>query len=200
MATHLESADTFTADALRTAVFEHKSKQISIMWDYRGQQRPPFAERPEPGQESVWDYPRPPKVVASSSKISVLHNDSVIARSTATYRVLETASPPTFYIPKKDVDWTLLVPAPEQTFCEWKGVASYWSLADNPAGAAVAWQYMDPRKGFEKLREHVSFYPARVACYVDSERVRPQHSEFYGGWVTNNIAGPFKGDPGSGKW
>jgi uncharacterized protein (DUF427 family) len=170
------------------------------MWNYRGQRRPPFAKQPEPGQESVWDYPRPPKVVACSCEVDVRHNDREIAHSTASFRVLETASPPTFYMPKKDIDLTLLVPAPGQTFCEWKGVATYWALADSPAGAPVAWQYTDPRNGFEMLRECLSFYPARVACFVDGERVRPQHSEFYGGWVTNNIAGPFKGDPGTGDW
>ncbi|MGD2053665.1 MAG: DUF427 domain-containing protein [Gammaproteobacteria bacterium] len=170
------------------------------MWKYRGQKRPPFAEQPEPGQESVWDYPRPPEVVPCNSQVEVFNRKNVIASSTATYRVLETASPPAFYIPGKDIDWTLLVPAQQQTFCEWKGIASYWALADKPDDTPVAWQYNEPQNGFEMLREYVSFYPARVACYVNNERVRPQYSEFYGGWVTNNIAGPFKGDPGTGNW
>ena len=170
------------------------------MWNYRGQKRPPFAIEPAAGQESVWDYPRPPCVVACNRPVEVKHNDSVIARSCRTYRVLETASPPTYYIPSKDIDWSLLVAAPGHTFCEWKGAASYWALAGDPEAAAVAWQYNEPLPAFDMIRGHVSFYPARVACFIDGERVRPQQSGFYGGWVTNELVGPFKGDPGTGHW
>lgn len=170
------------------------------MWKYRGQQRPPFAETPGDGQESVWDYPRPPAVVSCERPVEVIHQNAVIASSVETLRVLETASPPTFYIPSKDVDRSQLVATPQRSFCEWKGQATYWALAHDPGGAPVAWQYNDPVPAFEILRGFMSFYPSRVECYVDGERVRPQHSEFYGGWVTHEITGPFKGDPGTGDW
>jgi uncharacterized protein (DUF427 family) len=170
------------------------------MWEYKGQKRPPFAEEPGPGQESVWDYPRPPTVVICEKLVEVKYNDQLIAHSNKTYRVLETASPPTFYIPNQDIDWSLLTEINHHTYCEWKGEASYWALAGDPDGLAVAWYYKDPLPAFVLLREHTSFYPGRVDCYVDDELVRPQSSEFYGGWVTKEIVGPFKGDPATMHW
>lgn len=170
------------------------------MWEYKGQKRPPFAEEPRSGQESVWDYPRPPKIEYCQRLVEVRHKDILIASSTETYRVLETASPPTFYIPKKDIDWLQLLESSEQSYCEWKGQASYWKLASEPSGKPVAWQYHEPLPGFEELQGYVSFYPGRVDCFVDGEVVQSQHSEFYGGWVTSEIVGPFKGDPGTGGW
>ena len=170
------------------------------MWQHRGQKRPPFAVETKAGQESVWDYPRPPIIVSCRRAVKVMHNGIVIASSVETYRVLETASPPTIYIPEKDIDWSRLVASPEHSFCEWKGEASYWALSDDPEGKPVAWQYKHPLPAFEKLRGHTAFYPGRVACYVDGERVRSQHGGFYGGWITNEITGPFKGDPGTGSW
>jgi uncharacterized protein (DUF427 family) len=170
------------------------------MWDYRGQKRPPFAVEPEPGQESVWDYPRPPKVIACNRMVEVMHNAVPIAHTSQTFRVLETASPPTFYIAKQRIDWSRLISIPGHSFCEWKGTASYYALADEPGATPVAWQYNDPLPGFEMIRGHLCFYPGRVACYVDGEPVRPQDSEFYGGWVTDEIVGPFKGNPGTGHW
>ena len=122
------------------------------MWKYRGQQRPPFAVKPEAGQESVWDYSRPPVVVNCNRAVKVMHNDIVIANSAETYRVLETASPPTFCIPENDIDWTHLVASLEQSFCEWKGQASYWALSLDPDGKPVAWQYSDPFPAFGMLR------------------------------------------------
>ncbi len=170
------------------------------MWKYRGQKRPPFAEEPVAGQESVWDYPRPPHIVACNRLVEVRHDDNVIARSVETLRVLETASPPSYYVPRKDIDWARLVNTCQRSICEWKGEASYLALADEPGKFPVAWLYRDPLPAFEMLREHISFYPGRVACFIDGERVRPQHSEFYGGWITCEIVGPFKGDPGTGGW
>jgi len=170
------------------------------MWEYNGQKRPSFAQQPQAGQESVWDYPRPPRVVACKRSVQVIHNLIVISRSVETYRVLETASPPTIYIPKNDIDWSLLVEAAGHSFCEWKGLATYWALASDPNGTPVAWRYDDPKPEFEMLREHTSFYPGRVACYVDNERVRPQRGEYYGGWITSEIVGPFKGEPGTQHW
>ncbi len=170
------------------------------MWKYQGQQRPPFAEVPGPRQESVWDYPRPPAIVTDTRLVEVLHDGVVLARSRATRRVLETASPPTFYLPRSDVDLSRLVAAAGSSFCEWKGAASYWALAAAPEAGAVGWSYQDATAGFEVIEGALSFYPGRVACFVDGERVRPQPGQFYGGWLTNEIVGPCKGAPGSGHW
>ena len=170
------------------------------MWEYRGQKRPPFAEQPQAGQESVWDYPRPPKVVPCSRTVEVRHNGIVIASSTKSYRVLETASPPAFYLPPQAVDGSHLVKARGSSWCEWKGPATYWALTSDPNHTPVGWSYDDPHPDFEMIRGYLSFYPGRVACYVDGERVRPQPGEFYGGWITSEVVGPFKGTPGSGHW
>lgn len=170
------------------------------MWQYTGQKRPSFAEQPKAGQESVWDYPRPPRVEVCQHTVEVIHKVNVIARSVETYRVLETASPPTFYIPKQDIDWSLLVETSMTSVCEWKGLATYWKLASDPDGPPVAWRYDDPKREYSMLRECTSFYPSRVACYVNREHVLPQSGEFYGGWITSEIVGPFKGDPGTGHW
>lgn len=124
----------------------------------------------------------------------------MLARSERTYRVLETASPPTYYIPEKDVTMELLVRSPGGSICEWKGAAQYWSLASDRRGEPVAWSYGDPKPDYKMLRGCVSFYPGRVACCVDGERVRPQPGGFYGGWITNGIVGPFKGEPGTEHW
>lgn len=170
------------------------------MWRFRGQQRPPFALEPGEGQESVWDYPRPPAVVRCDKLVEVKKQGQLIARSNKTWRVLETASPPSFYIPDTDIDLSLLAGINDSTYCEWKGAASYWALKGDPDGLPVAWYYKEPFPAFEMLREHTSFYPGRVDCYVDGEKARPQQSEFYGGWVTDDIVGPFKGDPGTSHW
>lgn len=170
------------------------------MWEYRGQKRPSFAEQPQAGQESVWDYPRPPKLEPFSATVEVFADDTLVARSVNTLRVLETASPPTVYIPPQDIDMSLLDRAAGNSFCEWKGSASYWKLVNDPAGIPVAWSYREPFSAFEKIRDYLCFYPARIACYIDGERVQGQPGEFYGGWITTAIVGPFKGDPGSGHW
>jgi uncharacterized protein (DUF427 family) len=115
-------------------------------------------------------------------------------------RVLETASPPTFYIPPRDIDMTRLVPTDGMSFCEWKGVAQYWALATTDDRTAVGWSYPDPKPRFAAIRDWLSFYPGRIECYVDGEAVRPQAGAYYGGWVTDNIVGPFKGDPGTSHW
>ena len=170
------------------------------MWDYRGQKRPPFADLTQAGQESVWDYPRPPKLKPFSGTVEVFANDTLLARSADTLRVLETASPPTIYIPPQDIDMSLLTRAAGNTFCEWKGSASYWKQVNDPEGIAVAWSYREPFPAFAKIRDYLCFYPGRIACYIDGERVQPQPGEFYSGWITAAIAGPFKGEPGSGHW
>lgn len=170
------------------------------MWHYTGQQRPPFAEKPGPGQESVWDYPRPPSLVRCNREVVVNAGGEELARSSRSYRVLETASPPTWYIPAEDVNRDLLVPVSGSSFCEWKGSASYWALAADPSGEPIAWTYAQPTAAFAAIAGYISFYPGRVACYVDGERVRPQPGYFYGGWVTDDIVGPVKGEPGTGHW
>jgi len=170
------------------------------MWLYRGQRRPPFAEEPLAHQESVWDYPRPPLVRGCSRLVVVSSVGSVLARSKQTYRVLETASPPGFYIPEKDVDWEQLATAPGSSLCEWKGVAQYWSLSSDPRRVPVGWSYDNPNPGFKMLRDYISFYPGRVDCYAEGEKVRPQNGYFYGGWITDDVVGPFKGSPGTEHW
>ena len=170
------------------------------MWEFRGQKRPPFVQEPAAGQESVWDYPRPPLVQACDRLVVVETNGTRLARSTETFRVMETASPPGFYIPEKDVDRDKLAPAPGSSVCEWKGVARYWRLASDENGRPIGWSYPEPIAAFGMLCGYVSFYPGRVDCFVDGEKVRPQPGEFYGGWITDDVVGPFKGEPGTGHW
>ena len=170
------------------------------MWNYRGQNKPPFAEQAMEGQESVWDYPRPPRLAPDSRKVEVFAGADRIANSSNTLRVCETASPPTFYIPCDDIDLDLLEPVSNRSFCEWKGEASYWRLAGHPEEPPVAWGYLAPRRALRALKSHLSFYPGRVDCFVGGEAVRAQQSEFYGGWITSEVVGPFKGDPGTGGW
>jgi uncharacterized protein (DUF427 family) len=179
-------------------------------WKRVGQERPPFAIEPGPGQESVWDYPRPPRLVADPREIVVRVGDVEIARTRRAVRVLETASPPTFYIPPDDVRRELLQPAPGSSFCEWKGAATYWSVVADGGGDGndgaierreqAAWSYPAPMQAFESIRDYFSFYPARVDCFVDDERVRAQPGGFYGGWITSEIVGPVKGEPGTSGW
>lgn len=171
------------------------------MWEYRGETRPPFAEVPGPGQESVWDYPRPPRLALDRRRVDVRCGEIIIAASNRIYRVLETASPPAFYIPPRDVRVEFLQPSAGASACEWKGTARYWSLKGaRHAARPFGWSYLHPQSPFEAIAGYFSFYPARVECYVDSERVRPQPGEFYGGWVTREIVGPFKGAPGTERW
>ncbi|MEE4277568.1 MAG: DUF427 domain-containing protein [Halieaceae bacterium] len=170
------------------------------MFEYRGQHRPAFAEEPGDNQESVWDYPRPPALEASSDEVEVRAGDALLAKTRSAFRVLETASPPTYYLPAEAVSWELLSDIAQSSFCEWKGQASYYALAGDEQRRAIAWRYRNPSQRFAALHDHVSFYPGRVACFVNGERVRPQAGEFYGGWITDRIVGPFKGDPGTGHW
>lgn len=170
------------------------------MWQYAGQKRPDFAVIPGPGQESVWDYPRPPALVPDDRLVEVYSADELVASSSSTFRVLETAHPPSFYIPPQDVSWELLSSAPGSSICEWKGVAQYWSLLSDPKSIVIGWSYPDPTSAFKQIRDYVSFYPAALVCFVSGEPVRAQPGKFYGGWVTGEIVGPFKGKPGTGHW
>lgn len=169
------------------------------MWQHSGDKRPDFAVAPEGSQESVWDYPRPPSLRPDSRSVEVRWADHLIASTRKSVRLCETASPPTFYLPHDDVDMERLVPARGASVCEWKGEARYWALDDNP-DEAVAWSYPDPNARYRRLKDHIAFYPGRVSCFVDDERVQPQPGRFYGGWITSDVVGPFKGEPGTGHW
>ena len=168
-------------------------------WAHRGTTRPAFAVAPESGQESVWDYPRPPMVVADPRRIVVGDPGDPLADTARAVRVLETASPPTFYLPPSDVRLDRLAVGSGTSRCEWKGAARYWTLSE-PRGEPVGWDYPDPFPEYASLAGWIAFYPGRVPCWVDGELVRPQGGGFYGGWVTNDIVGPFKGDPGTAHW
>ncbi|CAN5444641.1 DUF427 domain-containing protein [soil metagenome] len=154
-------------------------------------------------KESVWDYPRPPRVEPETRRVRVELGGVTIADSTRALRVLETAGPPTIYLPREDVREKHLTDAPgHNTHCEWKGGASYLHAEAGGARAEhAAWFYPEPRPDYAELEGHVAFYAGRVdACHLDDERVRPQGGTFYGGWVTDEIEGPFKGEPGTEGW
>ena len=169
------------------------------MWQHSGEERPDFAAEPDDGQESVWDYPRPPSLRPDSRTVEVHWAEHLLAATERSLRLCETASPPTFYLPPDDVDLDRLVPASGASVCEWKGEARYWALADDPA-VAVAWSYPNPRARYRQLKDWLAFYPGRVSCFVDGEQVQPQPGRFYGGWITSDVVGPFKGEPGTGHW
>lgn len=171
------------------------------MWQYTGKRRPDFAIEPGEGEESVWNYPRPPVFVEDSREVLVKFGESVIAKTTKAIRVLETASPPTFYIPPSDINFEILTQTAGSSYCEWKGAATYWSLTVGDSTLKnVGWSYETPTSRFASIKSYLSFYPAKLECTVDGQRVRPQPGGFYGGWVTDEIIGPYKGEPGTGGW
>jgi len=156
----------------------------------------------DPPTESVSDYPRPPALVACGRRVRIELGGVTVADSTAALRVLETSHPPTIYVPPADIAPGCIKPAAGRSFCEWKGVASYLDLvAGERREARAAWTYRDPVPAYAALRDHVAFYPSRMdACWLDDERVRAQPGDFYGGWITDDVVGPFKGGPGSRGW
>jgi uncharacterized protein (DUF427 family) len=167
--------------------------------------------KPQPGQESVWDYPRPPRLEASNKHIQVIFNQIaisplarhvVIADSHNTYRVLETSHPPVYYIPPEDIQMQYLSQTNQQSFCEWKGRANYYTIQVGDRRIVnAAWFYPNPTQEFAAIKNYVAFYPSRMdACYVDGEQVESQPGDFYGGWITKDIVGPFKGSAGSWGW
>jgi len=155
-----------------------------------------------PGQESVWDYPRPPRVELSERRVRVLFADTLIADSRAAKRVLETSHPPNWYIPQSDVRVELLQLSGRHSVCEFKGAARYFDiLVGDQRSPDAAWSYPEPWPGYELLRDHLCFYAGRVdEAWIDDERATPQPGGFYGGWITRDVAGPFKGSPGSLGW
>jgi len=168
--------------------------------------RPAQIEPVGPGEESVWDYPRPPMIDDAPAAVRITLEGHILAETTRAKRIKETASPPTVYINPDDCNFTLLKEAPGVSICEWKGKAQYFDI-HLPSGTHVrqaAWSYPDPFeniiKGMDQLADWICFYPSKAECYVGDERVRPQPGQFYGGWVTAQIKGPFKGEPGTGGW
>ncbi len=152
--------------------------------------------------ESVWDYPRPPRAEAFGGLVEVIHQHKHLAKSITTYRVLETSHPPGFYIPQDHCNMNFLRKNDQTSMCEFKGLAVYFDLImDGKKVKNVAWCYENPYSRFAVIKNHLAFYPGRVdTCFVDGEKVTAQEGDFYGGWITSNIEGPFKGGPGTWGW
>ncbi|GAA4658006.1 DUF427 domain-containing protein [Kineococcus glutinatus] len=172
----------------------------------------PVPVPPGPGQESVWDYPRPPRLERSTRHVRITAGPPgadgdgplLLADTRRSWRVLETSHPPVHYVAAEDLDARLLRPAAGRSWCEFKGQARYVDLVD-PDGRLLAadagWTYPDPAPGYEGLVGAVALYPGRVtSCRLDGELVRPQAGGFYGGWITDDVVGPFKGEPGTTGW
>lgn len=179
---------------------QNRLQKARESWSNTGIKRPAFAIEPKEGQRSVWDFPRPPFIENVNKPVLVNYQGKCIAESHNSLAVLETASPPTYYIPKCDIDMTVLEEMDGKTsMCEWKGKAIYWALkikSDHP----VAWSYPNPFPEFAALKDHLAFYPQHLKCYIDVERVKAQASEFYAGWITLDLTGPFKGESGTEYW
>ncbi|MFF3595599.1 DUF427 domain-containing protein [Kitasatospora indigofera] len=153
--------------------------------------------------ESVWDYPRPPAVRAAPGRlVEVWFGGRLVASTRHAVRVLETSHPPVYYLPAADVATELLTPAGAVSYCEWKGQARYWDLGVGDRRAPEsAWSYPEPLPGYREIREMFAFYPGRMdRCTVDGETVRAQEGDFYGGWITAEITGPYKGGPSTTAW
>ena len=153
--------------------------------------------------ESVWDYPRPPRLEPTPRHLRILHHGIVLADTTRALRILETSHPPVYYIPPADIAMQYLTRSPRRSsFCEFKGHATYWSINIPEAlSPDAAWSYAHPTASYVALRDHLAFYANRIdECTVDGERVQPQPGDFYGGWITSHVKGPFKGAPGTLGW
>jgi len=162
----------------------------------------PTRIEPGPGQESVWDYPRPPALEPVPERLRVVVDGVTIADTTRGFRVLETSQPPAYYLPPGDLAAEHLTPTTSRTFCEWKGQAQYWTIAvGDRVIPDAAWSYARPTARFATIADHLAFYPQKVdACYVDDELVQANEGGFYGGWITARIVGPFKGGAGTAHW
>lgn len=163
---------------------------------------PPQRIEPGAGQESVWDYPRPPRLEQVRERLRVLFNGRTIAETTAGYRMLETSHPPVYYIPPADIVQQYLLAAPGGSWCEFKGRAKYWSVeVDGKHAENAAWSYPAPSLTFAAIAGYLAFYSSRLdECWVGHERVQPQEGDFYGGWITSRVVGPFKGGDGTRGW
>jgi uncharacterized protein (DUF427 family) len=162
----------------------------------------PTRMKPMPGQESVWDYPRPPRLENVSARLRVIFNGQTVADTTSGCRVLETSHPPVYYIQPQDVVLPYLRSAAGSSWCEFKGHAKYWSLdVGGKRTENAAWSYPSPSTAFASITGHLAFYASRVdECWIDDERVLPQDGDFYGGWITSRIVGLFKGGAGTRGW
>jgi len=162
----------------------------------------PTRIEPGAGQESVWDYPRPPALEPVPDRIRVVVDGLVVADTVAAYRVLETSQPPAYYLPPADLDLDRLRPTLSRTFCEWKGQASYWSVVtDTRVVEDAAWSYPAPTERFAAITGYLAFYAQKAdGCWVGEDRVRANEGNFYGGWITDRIVGPFKGGAGTAGW
>ena len=160
------------------------------------------AIKPGPGQESVWEYPRPPRLAPSEKHIQVVFGGVVIADTRRALRILETSHPPVYYIPPEDVKLEYYAPTQRSTVCEWKGAASYYTITVGEKTAQnAAWYYQRPTHPYEALAGYIAFYPGKMdACFVNGEQVQAQEGDFYGGWITSEIVGPFKGGQGTFGW
>lgn len=166
-------------------------------WTYTGEQRPDFADQVESGQESVWDYPRPPRIEPVDAVLRVFHEKTLIAQTERGLRVCETASAPTYYFPPQDVEQGHLDYGGMSSICEWKGVAQTITVAGIPG---AAWRYVRMFEPFSDLFEWPSFHPRHLLCFIDNELVTHQDGGFYGGWVSESLAGPIKGRAGTESW
>lgn len=157
---------------------------------------------PGPGQESVWQYPRPPRLEPCGKHLMVMFRGITIASTHRGYRVLETSHPPVYYFPPQDVVQDVLEYSPQTSYCEWKGLAQYCSVVVGDHRADLcAWFYPNPTPRFQAIGDYIAFYAAPMdGCFVDGEKVQPQPGGFYGGWITADLVGPFKGSPGSWGW
>ena len=162
----------------------------------------PTPDPVQPGQESVWSYPRPPRLERANAHLRVVLGGITIAETNDGFRVLETSHPPNYYFPPSDVLEGAVAATKGASFCEFKGRASYWNVqGGDKVATEAAWSYASPSPSFAPIRDHYAFYAGRMdACYVDGELVVPQPGGFYGGWITSRVTGPFKGSPGSRGW
>jgi len=158
--------------------------------------------KPKNGQESAWDYPRPPRLEKFNKEIKIVFNGEIIVHTNNSFRVLETSHPPVYYIPPKDIKMKFLSPGNGASHCEWKGKANYYDVkVEEKEVIKAGWYYPEPTDEFEAIKNYVAFYAGKMDdCFIDGERVIPQPGGFYGGWITKNIVGPFKGEPGTFGW
>jgi uncharacterized protein (DUF427 family) len=170
-------------------------------WRAFERRRPEHIDTPGPGEESVWDYPRPPRVEPVAARLRVELAGQLIAKTERGQRVIETAGAPVYYFPPEDILAESLRPSDHSTLCEWKGRARYWHLQIGGQYIAnAAFGYPDPLEGYEAIAGYLAFYPQNLDCYLNDELVRPQPGYFYAGWVSSGIRGPIKGAPGTEAW
>lgn len=161
----------------------------------------PLRIPPGPGQESVWDYPRPPALDEEHGPIVVFWQERRLVDAPGGLRILETSHPPTIYVDPAHVNMELLEPMSGSSHCEWKGQARYYRLRDGDERVErVAWTYPEPDEKYRRLAGWLCFDPGKLPCFLGGERVKPQEGGFYGGWVTSRVVGPFKGGPGTAGW